>query len=65
MGALVRAYADVANELEEAGYSPSETAALKAEVDYFERARAEVKLASAPSKFLSGVTVELAITPWD
>lgn len=46
VGALVRAYADVANELEEAGYSRFEADKLKAEVDHFEKARAEVKLAS-------------------
>jgi type I restriction enzyme R subunit len=46
VASLVRAYADVANELEEAGYSLTERDALKAEVDHFEKARAEVKLAS-------------------
>ncbi len=46
VAALVRAYADVANELEEAGYAPAEVSRLKAEVDHFEKARSEVKLAS-------------------
>ena len=44
--ALLRAYADVANEMAEAGYTDSETAAIKADVDHFEKVRNEVKLAS-------------------
>ena len=44
--ALVRAYAGLANELAEAGYTPSEIAMLRTEVDHFEKARSEVKLAS-------------------
>ncbi len=43
---LVRAYADVASEMTEAGYSDAEIAAIKAEVDHFEKVRNEVKLAS-------------------
>ena len=43
---LIRAFANLANELEEAGYTPAEIAALKAEADHFEKARSEVKLAS-------------------
>jgi len=44
--ALLRAYADVANELAEAGYSAAEIEALRAEVDHYSRARDEVKLVS-------------------
>ena len=44
--ALLRAYADVANEMADAGYSDSETTAIKADVDHFEKVRNEVKLAS-------------------
>ncbi|MFA4901313.1 MAG: HsdR family type I site-specific deoxyribonuclease [Desulfobaccales bacterium] len=44
--AFVRAYANLANELEEAGYSAAEIEKLKAEVDHYEKARTEVKLAS-------------------
>ncbi|MDO5757551.1 MAG: HsdR family type I site-specific deoxyribonuclease [Rhodobacterales bacterium] len=44
--ALLRAYADVANEMAEAGYSDGETTAIKADVDHFEKVRNEVKLAS-------------------
>ena len=44
--ALLRAYADVANEMAEAGYSDIETAAIKADVDHYEKVRNEVKLAS-------------------
>jgi type I restriction enzyme R subunit len=44
--ALVRAFANLANELEEAGYSAVEVDQLKAEVDYYEKVRTEVKLAS-------------------
>jgi type I restriction enzyme, R subunit len=46
VAALVRAYAAIANEMPEAGYSNSETDAVKKEVDHFEKAREEVKLAS-------------------
>ena len=44
--ALIRAFANLANELDEAGYSPDEIAALKDDVDHYEKARSEVKLAS-------------------
>ncbi|MBP6965134.1 MAG: type I restriction endonuclease subunit R [Armatimonadetes bacterium] len=43
---LIRAYANLANELPEAGYTPEEIEQLKQEVDHFERARTEVRLAS-------------------
>ena len=43
---LIRAYADLANDLDEAGYDASSAAALKAEVEHFEKVRSEVKLAS-------------------
>lgn len=44
--AFIRAFASLANELEEAGYSPAEITLLKNEVDHFEKVRNEVKLAS-------------------
>ncbi|HXT37298.1 MAG TPA: HsdR family type I site-specific deoxyribonuclease, partial [Chloroflexota bacterium] len=44
--AFLRAYADLANELAEAGYGPAQIAALKAEADHYARVRDEVKLAS-------------------
>ena len=43
----VRAFADIANELEEAGYTKSEIESLKNEVGQFEKVREEVKLASS------------------
>lgn len=43
---LIRAYADIANDLGEAGYDAAGAAALKAEVEHFEKVRSEVKLAS-------------------
>lgn len=43
---LLRAFANLANELEEAGYVKSEVIKLKNEVDHFDKARNEVKLAS-------------------
>ncbi len=43
---FVRAFANLANELEEAGYNTTEIDTLKAEVDHYEKARSEVKLAS-------------------
>lgn len=46
VAAFVRAYANLANELAEAGYSAAEIEALKAEVNHFESVRNEVKLAS-------------------
>jgi type I restriction enzyme, R subunit len=46
VAAFVRAFAELANELEEAGYSAGGIDALKAEVDHYEKARIEVKLAS-------------------
>lgn len=44
--ALIRAFANMANELEEAGYSLTEISLLKSEVDHYEKVRTEVKLAS-------------------
>jgi len=44
---LVRAYAELANEMQEADYSRDDAAAIKAEVSHFEKVREEVKLASA------------------
>jgi type I restriction enzyme R subunit len=46
VAAFVRAYANLANELPEAGYGPTEIAELKAEVEHYESVRMEVKLAS-------------------
>jgi len=43
---LIRAYANLANELPEAGYSPQEIEKIKQEVDYYEKVRTEVKLSS-------------------
>ena len=46
VAALMRAYANLANEMAEAGYSSEEAAEAKAEVDHYEKVREEVKLAS-------------------
>ncbi len=46
---LIRAYANIANELPEAGYSPKEIEQIKQEVDYYEKVRSEIKLASGDS----------------
>jgi type I restriction enzyme R subunit len=46
VAAFVRAFANLANEMEEAGYTASESGAVKAEVDHYEKVRGEVKLAS-------------------
>ncbi len=43
---LLRAYADIAAEMTEAGYTDAEVAAIKSDVDHFEKVRNEVKLAS-------------------
>ena len=44
--AFLRAYANLANEMQEAGYTDAETGKIKAEVDHYEKARKEVKLNS-------------------
>lgn len=46
VAALVRAYANLANELPAAGYSAAEIEALRREVTHYEQVRGEVKLAS-------------------
>ena len=46
VAALLRAYANLANEMEIAGYSADEAAQAHAEVDHYEKVRKEVKLAS-------------------
>ncbi len=45
-GAFVRAYANLANEMADAGYSDAEAQEIKAEVNHYEKVREEVKLAS-------------------
>ncbi|MEH1955772.1 type I restriction endonuclease subunit R [Nostoc sp.] len=44
--ALVRAYANLSNDMAEAGYTITETEIIKQEVKHYEQVRAEVKLAS-------------------
>ena len=44
--AYLRAYADLANEMCEAGYSDAEAQTIRAEVDHYEKVRQEVKLSS-------------------
>jgi type I restriction enzyme R subunit len=44
--AYLRAYANMANEMREAGYSDAEVQEIKGEVDHYEQVRQEVKLAS-------------------
>lgn len=46
VGAFLRAYANLANEMRQAGYGEAEAEAIKAEVEHYERVREEVKLAS-------------------
>ena len=46
VASLLRAYADAANEMTEAGYSEAEITKIKTDVDHFEKVRNEVKLAS-------------------
>lgn len=43
---LLRAYANIANEMADAGYHTDEARAIKAEVEHYERVRQEVKIAS-------------------
>ena len=44
--AFLRAWADLANEMEAAGYSEAEAREIRAEVEHYEQVRKEVKLAS-------------------
>jgi type I restriction enzyme R subunit len=44
--AFLRSYANLANEMQEAGYTEGEAHTIKAEVDHYEKVREEVKLAS-------------------
>lgn len=44
--ALTRAYANIANEMEEAGYSKTEIEQIKKDVKFFEDLRQEIKIAS-------------------
>ena len=44
--AFLRAYTNLANEMQDAGYSDAEAREIKAEVDHYEKVRQEVKLAS-------------------
>ncbi len=44
--AFLRAYANLANEMREAGYSDAERQGIKREVEHYEKVREEVKLAS-------------------
>lgn len=46
VAALIRAYASIASELTQAGYTPQEITTIKAEVDHYTKVRDEVKLAS-------------------
>jgi len=46
IAAYLRAYANLANEMRQAGYSESEAQTIRAEVDHYEKVRGEVKLAS-------------------
>ncbi|NBX03417.1 MAG: type I restriction endonuclease subunit R [Alphaproteobacteria bacterium] len=43
---LIRAYANLANEIIESGYTAQQAEAIRQEVEYFERVRTEVKMAS-------------------
>lgn len=44
--AYLRAFANLANEMREAGYTAAEAESIRQEVDHFEKVRQEVKLAS-------------------
>jgi type I restriction enzyme R subunit len=44
--AYLRAYANLANEMRQAGYTEAEAEEIKREVDHYEKVRGEVKLAS-------------------
>ena len=46
VGSFLRAYANLANEMREAGYADAEAQAIKDEVAHYEKVRREIKLAS-------------------
>ena len=46
VAAYLRAYANLANEMREAGYTDADVEVIKREVDHYEKVRQEVKLAS-------------------
>lgn len=46
VSALLRAYADLANDLEAAGYSPAEIAQIKQQVKRYEDVRTEIRISS-------------------
>ena len=43
---LIRAYANIADEMEEAGYTPTQIEKIKEEIKHFENVRKEIQLAS-------------------
>jgi type I restriction enzyme, R subunit len=43
---LIRAYADIANEMKQAGYSPEEIEQIKTDVKHYEYVRGEIKISS-------------------
>lgn len=43
---LIRAYANLANEMVEAGYTQEQAEAIRSEVEYYEKIRTEIKIAS-------------------
>ncbi len=47
MAVLIRAFANIANELEEAGYTAAEINVLKDEARHYENVRQEVKQSNA------------------
>jgi type I restriction enzyme, R subunit len=47
VAALLRAYANLANEMPEAGYRPQDIADIQAEVEHYTKVRDEVKVASS------------------
>jgi type I restriction enzyme, R subunit len=46
VGSLLRAYADIANEMADAGYTPAQAQAIRCDVELYEKLREEIKLAS-------------------
>jgi type I restriction enzyme R subunit len=44
--ALIRAYANIADQMKEAGYSENQVEGIKADIKYFENVRKEIQLAS-------------------
>jgi len=57
--ALIRAYANIADEMEEAGYTTDETIRIKKEIDYYLKLREEIRQASGETLDLKSYEADM------